>query len=145
MRNHKHAITTKPERPGSGNATSTERRDPNNNGDQIGIRVRRLLFFWISLGVFLLTHVIVVPAYCWVLTLPKVGEAAGATKIFFIFNLCMLDIFGIVVSLVFSAFAIPYFKGAIVLFIVEMIALGYILVFFVGFEQGVLLLPVPGL
>jgi hypothetical protein len=141
MRKRKHAITTKAVLPPRGSATCCDQRAPNKNGEQRGIRVRRLLFFWISLFVFLLTAVVVVCAYCWVMTWPKGGEA-GFVVIGGIYLLEMLAMFGIVVSLVFCAFAIPYFKGAIALFIVEMVALGYLITVYQGFQVGVQLLPV---
>jgi hypothetical protein len=142
MRNHKHAITTKTARPPHGNAGCADWRDSKKNGDRRGIRVRRLLFFWVSLFLFLLTAGIVVLSYCWVMTWPKGGEG-GFVVIAAICYLSMFAIFGSVVSLVLCAFAIPYFKGAIALFIVEIVALGYLVNVFAGFQVGEFLLPPP--
>jgi hypothetical protein len=141
MRNHKHAITTMPARPPQENACA-DCRNSNKYGERRGIRVRGLLFFWVSLSVFLLTAGIVVLSYCWVMTWPKGGEG-GFVVIAAICFLSMFAIFGSVVSLVLCAFAIPYFKGAIALFIVEIVALGYLINVYAGFQVGAFLLPLP--
>jgi hypothetical protein len=138
MRKHNHGITDKPKR---SQRKSRKLSDPPET-DERPIRARELSFFWISLGIFLLTWAIVAIAYCCVMTWPGGGEA-GFAVIGAVVILSMIATAGTVVSIVFSCVAIQHSKGTIALLMIEIIALGYSSIIYLGFHFGAEWIPLP--
>jgi hypothetical protein len=98
----------------------------NKNGIYETLRSIRFLFLGLSLIVFLGTALVVVLGYREVMTWEKGGEA-GFQVLGAIYIMSILGMIGIVASLALCALTIPFFKGAIGLFIVEMVALAFLL------------------